>query len=1229
MKDDLALLADGGAGLRVIDISDPTSPVEVGFYDTPGFAADVAVKADLALVVDVAAGLLLVIDISDPANPVEVGVFDTPGFAQGLAVKEELALVADGEAGLVILCVAPQIPIPGDTDGNCLVDPVEVDLVGQWPFGRAIAVASAEIGGTPYALLGSGGALLVLDITDPADPILVSSIATPGVVQGLAVTGNLTLVADGYKGLRVIDISDPTSPSEVGFFDTPYRANSVAAKDDLALVTDLFTGLRVIDLSDPTNPVELGFYDTPSISYGVVVKDDLALVAAEAEGLRVIDISDPTSPFEIGFYDTPGFALSVAVKDDLALVADLFGGLRVIDISDPTSPSEVGFFDTPDVARDVAVKDDLALVADHSGGLRVIAIADPISPAELGSLDTPGEARGVAVKDDLALVADHDAGLRVIDVSDPTSPSEVGFYDTPDLAWGVAVKDELALVADGTAGLRIVDISDPTSPVEVGFFDTPDVARDVAVKDDLALVADSSGGLRVIDISDPTSPSEIGFYDTPGSAYGVAVKDNLALVADGSAGLRVIDISVPASPSEISFYDTPGFAEDVDVKDDLALVADSLSGLRIIDISDPTSSSEIGFYDTPGAAYGVAVKDDLALMADFSAGLVILCVAPQIPIPGDADGNCLVNVIDLKVAASALGTSDPEADLNDDGFVNVLDLAIAAVNLQRATGAIAPVPDPMPSPPPDGDPVVDRLKVATPIQLETSDPVNAVGENVQNLPMYEALVRYNELGLLEPMLAESWSVTPDARNWTFNLRQGVLFHKGFGEFTAADVIHTNERHGRDGVGDGTHQGFFRDQVIGHQSAPDDYTVVFNLPNARIDMDEVMSSKWHNLILSKAHFDGEGQDGVENNPIGTNTYQYVERSSGEYVLFERVPFEHHRVTSDFPEVQIFFVTDAATRLAILLAGEAHMTTLPPDLEATAVDAGMRLIAANDPTLTLMACLCGQFKETVPWGSRLGENPDLPYSDLFHPVTEVPWVDRRVREALNRAINREEINATLLAGLGQPMYVPNYHPTLRGWNPEWETNFEADYGYDPDRARELLEEVEAEIGQELDWSQVVLASTNKPELPVQVAVSEAIHGYLLEIGADFAIDSKEYVTWRPHLFNNTIGGVLWPNVSSKFGDPDILRILFYSPFVCCHFYESDEIDGLYDQLVPETDLGERQRLLQEAGQILYDEYATIPLFWLATTYIVNPEVVEDYQTGGVLGLRDLEHVVAVRQ
>ena len=154
-----------------------------------------------------------------------------------------IALVAIGAPGLV----AKSSPVGA-------AESAEVELVGRWPFGPAFAVVSTEIGGTPYTLLGSGGALLVLDITDPANPNLVSSIVTPSVVRGLAATGNLALVANDEAGLRVIDISDPTDPVEVGFYDTPGVAQGVAMKDDLALVADYFTGLRFDRRKRPNQP---------------------------------------------------------------------------------------------------------------------------------------------------------------------------------------------------------------------------------------------------------------------------------------------------------------------------------------------------------------------------------------------------------------------------------------------------------------------------------------------------------------------------------------------------------------------------------------------------------------------------------------------------------------------------------------------------------------------------------------------------------------------------------------------------------------------------------------------------------------------------------------------------------------------------------------------------------------------------------------------------------------
>ena len=124
----LALVADDRAGLRVIDISNPSSPTEVGSLATPDFAGGVAVSGSQALVADEFGGLR-VIDISDLASPSEVGSLFTTHRARDVAVSGSLALVADGYAGLAVLCVAPRIPIPGDTNGNCAVNAADLRMV--------------------------------------------------------------------------------------------------------------------------------------------------------------------------------------------------------------------------------------------------------------------------------------------------------------------------------------------------------------------------------------------------------------------------------------------------------------------------------------------------------------------------------------------------------------------------------------------------------------------------------------------------------------------------------------------------------------------------------------------------------------------------------------------------------------------------------------------------------------------------------------------------------------------------------------------------------------------------------------------------------------------------------------------------------------------------------------------------------------------------------------------
>ena len=182
-------------------------------------------------------------------------------------------------------------------------------------------------------------------------------------------------------------------------------------------------------------------------------------------------------------------------------------------------------------------------------------------------------------------------------------------------------------------------------------------------------------------------------------------------------------------------------------------------------------------------------------------------------------------------------------------------------------------------------------------------------------------------------LAVSWEHNPDFTEWTFKLREGVEFHFGYGEFTAADVIHSYMLHtGEDAITPGIAQ-LRGAEVV----ALDDHTVRFVYDSPRVEKLFLHGGRTVMKIYSKKQFDEEGLEGYDERFAGTGHYRFVSRSPGR-ILYERVDNHYSGLTPDFREIDIRFVDEAATKLAMLLAGEAHVADLPRELLADAVAGG---------------------------------------------------------------------------------------------------------------------------------------------------------------------------------------------------------------------------------------------------------------------------------------------------
>lgn len=314
---DHAFVADYNAGLQVVRIANivPT-PLEVGSVAPPNVNfVDVAVDGNHAIVTaNFGQSTLRVIDITDPTVPAEIGSADTPGEANNVAVAGDHAFVAAGTAGLRVFDISDP------------ANPTEIGSVAT--PGDALDVAVAG----DHALVADDTSLRLIDISDPANPGLLGAVTYGGGIIAVAVDGDLAAVAGSFNGLRMIDISNPALPVEIGSLTgglANVRGVAIAGDHVFATCAAVGYGLHAVDITDPTTPTLVGSFASNSC-WDVKVFGDYAFVASFNSGVLICDISAPDSPVEIAQFTGNGTAFDVAVAGDHLFVANGFWGLSVL-----------------------------------------------------------------------------------------------------------------------------------------------------------------------------------------------------------------------------------------------------------------------------------------------------------------------------------------------------------------------------------------------------------------------------------------------------------------------------------------------------------------------------------------------------------------------------------------------------------------------------------------------------------------------------------------------------------------------------------------------------------------------------------------------------------------------------------------------------------------------------------------------------------------------------------
>ncbi|WP_371803315.1 LVIVD repeat-containing protein [Candidatus Lokiarchaeum ossiferum] len=258
-----AYVADGEDGLEIIDISDPTNPIEVGEFNDIhnnsnlhilGTTIGVSVEGKYAYICGVGA-LIIIIDISDPTTPIETGRIEVMGgygsysLGRDIVVVDNYAYIAYDVGGLRIINI---------TDPTA---PVEVaEFHGH---GWAVGISVVDI----YAYLGeAGGGLTVISISDPTSPFEVAHIVDEDpegcnyYVSDVQTDKHYAYIANGLMGVKILDIQNRSSPVEVGHYENGCIPLKIAVKENYIYVADYQKGLVILNFQEKENESVISGY---------------------------------------------------------------------------------------------------------------------------------------------------------------------------------------------------------------------------------------------------------------------------------------------------------------------------------------------------------------------------------------------------------------------------------------------------------------------------------------------------------------------------------------------------------------------------------------------------------------------------------------------------------------------------------------------------------------------------------------------------------------------------------------------------------------------------------------------------------------------------------------------------------------------------------------------------------------------------------------------------------
>lgn len=445
------------------------------------------------------------------------------------------------------------------------------------------------------------------------------------------------------------------------------------------------------------------------------------------------------------------------------------------------------------------------------------------------------------------------------------------------------------------------------------------------------------------------------------------------------------------------------------------------------------------------------------------------------------------------------------------------------------------------------------------ISADWLDPATAGFVISSQLPLYllhDSLIKAMPEGTFVPCLAESWTVSPDARVYEFKLRKGAKFHNG-DPVTAEDVVYSFWRYK-------ANQAKFIHDKTAKVEALNPLLVRIQFKEPFADFLEyfvpgVSSIGW---VVPKKYVEKVGDAGFKKNPIGAGPYKFVEFVTGVRLVGEA--FEGYwRKVPNIKRMEFHIIAEAATRLTMAKRGEVDIASLMQGVYYEDL--------RKDPKLRMLAPM-----SATQW--------ILYFTSQWDPKS--PWSDPRVRKAASLAIDRQTLADIHMPGCGPigALGMEEEYPTVK-FSPD---------RYDPEGAKKLL----AEAG----YPKGFHGGKFYPFQGGYWPYGEQVANYLKAVG----ISLETVLLDRPAFLAQRAGGKMKGGLFiDSIAAPTIGGRLTYL-FGTSSYGNYPDIQGLWDQYQREISPKGRKELVAQIQKRVQERIMWIPLTSTSSPAAVGPKV-----------------------